>query len=71
MVDQVDLDQTAAAKLAGEDRVVSVDREIGVVDASAARAAMDCCSAIVCGSRKSSRLRRSATTIADRPSGVK
>src|SRR5580704_10849371 len=34
-------------------------------------ASIDCCSAIVCGSRKSSRLCRSATTIAARPSGVK
>ena len=31
----------------------------------------DCCNAIVCGSRKSSRLRASATTIADLPSAVK
>src|SRR2546421_12830887 len=34
-------------------------------------ASIDCCSAIVCGSRKSRRLCRSATTIAARPSGVK
>src|ERR1700738_4622852 len=34
-------------------------------------ASMYCCDAIVCGSRKSSRLCRSATMIAARPSGVK
>ncbi len=37
MVDEIDLDQAAAAELAGKDRVAPVDREIGVVDAGAAR----------------------------------
>src|SRR5205823_14772203 len=36
-LDHVNLDQTAAAELAGEDRVFAVEREIGVVDAGAAR----------------------------------
>src|SRR5215469_2313685 len=37
MVDEIDLDQTAATELAGKDRVAPVYREIGVVDAGAAR----------------------------------
>ena len=36
-LDEIDLDQPAAAELAGEDRVFAVERKIGVVDAGAAR----------------------------------
>jgi hypothetical protein len=36
-IDHIDLDQPAAAEFAGEDRIAPIDREIGVVDAGAAR----------------------------------
>src|SRR5262249_9010105 len=37
MVDEIDLDQTAAAKFACKDRVAAVNREISVADTGAAR----------------------------------
>ena len=70
-VDQVDLGD-GARELAGEDRVAAVDREIGVIDARAARhvdRVLQLPSSV--GSRKSSRFIASATTIADLPSGEK
>ena len=69
---RVDLRERAVRELAREDRVAAVDREVGVVDAGAlAASSIEYCSAIVFGSRKSSRFIASATTIADLPSGEK
>ena len=69
-VDEVDLHE-AALELAGDDDVAAVDGEVGVVHARAVGTSSELSTAIVCGSRKSSRLRASATMIADLPSGVK
>src|SRR5205807_1818620 len=60
--------QQLAAELAAEQRVGAVGREVGVVDALARDS--ECRSAMVCGSRKSSRRSRSATTTANCSSAV-